>query len=92
MIRMPIGAPAVKMMFKQVGLKRALETGAFDDDMIAWSIAVMKHTETLRSETQNNPFITLRGLNPEVLLTDEELAKLRSPSAVVVGRGGHERR
>jgi len=85
MARMPISAPAVKMMFKQVGMERAIETGTFDDDMIAWSIAVMKHTETLRNEMQNNPFITLRGLNPEVLLTDEELAKLQSPVLLLWG-------
>ena len=85
MIRMPIGAPAIKMMFKQVGMKRAIETGAFDDDMIAWSIAVMKHTETFRSETLNNPFVSLRGLNPEVLLTDEELALLQSPVLLLWG-------
>ena len=85
MIRIPIGAPAIKLMFKQVGMKRAIETGTFDDDMIAWSIAVMKHTETLRSETLNNPFISLRGLNPEVLLTDEELARLRSPVLLLWG-------
>ena len=85
MIRMPIGAPAIKMMFKQVGLKRAIENGTFDDDMIAWSIAVMKHTETFRSEMLNNPFISLRGLNPEVLLTDEELARLRSPVLLLWG-------
>ena len=85
MIRIPIGAPAIKLMFKQVGMKRAIETGTFDDEMIAWSIAVMKHTETLRSETLNNPFISLRGLNPEVLLTDEELARLRSPVLLLWG-------
>ena len=85
MIRMPIGTPAIKLMFKQVGLKRAIENGTFDDDMIAWSIAVMKHTETFRSEILNNPFISLRGLNPEVLLTDEELARLRSPVLLLWG-------
>ena len=85
MIRMPIGIPAIKMMFKQVGMKRAIETGTFDDDMIAWSIAVMKHTETFRSETLNNPFVSLRGLNPEVLLTDEELARLQSPVLLLWG-------
>lgn len=85
MVRMPISAPAVKMMFKQVGMVRAIETGTFDDDMIAWSIAVMKHTDTLRSEMRNNPFITLRGINPEVLLTDNELVRLQSPVLLLWG-------
>jgi pimeloyl-ACP methyl ester carboxylesterase len=64
---------------------RAIETGTFDDDMIAWSIAVMKHTDTLRSEMRNNPFVTLRGTKPEVLLTDNELARLRSPVLLLWG-------
>ena len=85
MARMPINESAVKMMFKQVGMKRAIETGKFDSDMIAWTIAVMKHTDTFRSESANNPFITLRGLNAEVLLTDEELGRLRSPVLLLWG-------
>jgi hypothetical protein len=29
---------SVKMMLKQVGMKRAIESGKFDDDMLAWSL------------------------------------------------------
>lgn len=35
MVRMPINASAVRMMLKQVGMKRAIESGKFDDDMLA---------------------------------------------------------
>ena len=85
MVRMPIAPRAVKMMFNQVGMKRAIESGRFDDDMIAWSLAIMKHTETLKSETDNNTFISLRGENPEVLFTDEELQRVDVPVLLLWG-------
>jgi pimeloyl-ACP methyl ester carboxylesterase len=85
MVRMPINESTVKMMFKQVGLKRAIESGKFDDDMLAWSVAVMKHTGTLRSETDNNTFISLKGENPEFLFTDEELQRLHMPVLLLWG-------
>jgi pimeloyl-ACP methyl ester carboxylesterase len=85
MVRMPINASAVKMMFKQVGMKRAIESGTFDDDMIDWSVAIMKHTGTLKSETDNNVFISLKGENPEFLFTDEELQRLQMPVLLLWG-------
>ncbi len=53
MVHMPINASVVKMMLKQVGMRRAIESGKFDADMLAWCVALMKHTRTLRSETDN---------------------------------------
>lgn len=85
MVRMPINARLVAMMLKQVGMTRALESGKFDADMLAWSVAVMKHTETLKSETANNPFISLRGQSSEVLFTDEELRRVEMPVLLVWG-------
>jgi len=52
---------SVNMMLKQVGMKRALASGKFDDDMLAWSVAIMKHTGSFKSETDNNTFISLKG-------------------------------
>lgn len=85
MVHMPINASAVKAMLKQVGLKRAVETGTFDDDMIAWTVAVLKHTGTFRSETDNNTFISLKGENAEFLFTDEELERLHMPVLLLWG-------
>ena len=85
MVRMPINASAVKMMLKQVGMKRAVESGKFDDDMLAWSVAIMKHTGTFKSETGNNTFISLKGENPEFLFTDEVLQRLHMPVLLLWG-------
>jgi pimeloyl-ACP methyl ester carboxylesterase len=85
MPRMPLNRSAVKMMLKQVGMKRAIESGAFDDDMLAWVVATMKHTDTLKSETDNNTFISLKGENREFLFTDEELDRVQMPVLLVWG-------
>ncbi len=85
MLRMPITPRAVKMMLKQVGLTRAIESGAFDDAMVNWMVTLMKHTPTLESETDNNPFISLRGENPEVLFTDDELRNVDLPVLLLWG-------
>lgn len=85
MVRMPITPTAVRLMLQQVGMKRAIESGKFDDDMLAWSVAIMKHTDTLRSEIDNNTFISLRGENREFLFTDEELHRLEMPILLLWG-------
>jgi pimeloyl-ACP methyl ester carboxylesterase len=89
MVRMPITPRAVKMMLKQVGLVRAIDSGAFDDAMVDWTVTLMKHTPTLESETDNNLFISLRGENPEVLFTDDELRNVDLP--VLLLWGGEDR-
>ncbi len=85
MVRMPVNAWAVKTMLEQVGLKRAIESGTFDDRMVAWTVALLKHTGTFASETNNNTFISLRGENPEFLFTDEELQRLQMPVLLLWG-------
>ena len=85
MVRMPINARAMKMMLKRVGMKRAIESGKFDEDMLAWSVAVMKHTGTFKSETDSNTFISLKGANPEFLFTDEELRRVHLPVLLLWG-------
>lgn len=85
MVRMPVNASAVKMMLKQVGMKRAVESGTFDDDMLAWFVAIMNHTGTFKSETDNNTFISLKGQNPEFLFTDEDLQRVHMPVLLLWG-------
>jgi pimeloyl-ACP methyl ester carboxylesterase len=85
MVRLPINASAMKLMLKQVGIKRAIESGKFDDDMVAWTVAIMRHTRTFKSETDNNTFISLRGENPEFLFTEEELQRLHMPVLLLWG-------
>lgn len=85
MVRMPINASAVRMMLKQVGMKRAIRSGKFDDEMMAWTVANLKHTGTFESETDNNTFISLKGENPDFLFTDDELQRLQMPVLLLWG-------
>lgn len=85
MVRMPINRRAVKTMLKQAGLKRAIESGNFDDAMADWMVNLLKHTGTFRSEIENNVFITLRGQNPEMLFTDAELQRVDMPVQLLWG-------
>ena len=85
MVRVPVHAAVLSAMFKQGGMKRAIESGKFDDDMLAWCLAIMNHTGTFKSETDNNTFISLRGQKPEFLFTDEELQRLHMPVLLLWG-------
>lgn len=85
MTRLPITEGAVRMMLKQVGLGRAIESGQFDQHMLAWTVSLLRDTDTFRSETDNNTFITLRGQRPELLVTDEELDRLNLPVLLLWG-------
>ena len=85
MVRMPINRRAVKMMLKQAGLKRAIESGNFDDAMADWTVALLKQTDTFRSEIENNVFLTLRGQRPEMLFTDAELQRVDTPVLLLWG-------
>ena len=85
MKRMPVTARGVRMMLRQVGMVRAVETGTFDDDMVEWTVAIMAHTDTLASELDNNTFVSLRGANPELLFTDAELQCVDVPVLLLWG-------
>ncbi|MEZ5169086.1 MAG: alpha/beta hydrolase [Acidimicrobiales bacterium] len=83
--RMPITRSVLRAMLKQVGMKRAIETGTFDDDNLDWCLALLAHTDTLGSETANNSFISWRGENPDYLFTDAELQRVDIPVLLLWG-------
>lgn len=59
--------------------------GDVDDDMVTWTVTLLNHTETLRSETDNRTFVSIRGANPELLFTDEELKHVDMPVLLLWG-------
>ena len=81
MVRMPMSRWAVKEALRQFGLGRAMDAGTFDDEMIDWAYALMRHTDTLRNDILSSPDVItpLRGQNTDLLLTDALLAKLEMP-------------
>lgn len=81
MPRMPVSRGMAKGMLRQIGLRRAIRTGTFTDEMIDWFLALLSHTDTLRNDMASSPqaVTPIRGFNRQLLLTDEELARLTMP-------------
>jgi pimeloyl-ACP methyl ester carboxylesterase len=87
MSRMPITRSIIKGLLRQMGMKRAVATGTFDDDMIDWFLALLQETDTLRNDMQSSPdLITpIRGQNRRLHLTDDLLARLTMPVLLLWG-------
>lgn len=79
--RIPMSRSMVKTALAQFGLGRAIESGKFDDVMLDWAYALMRHTPTMRNEMRSLPDVVtpIKGVNRDLLLTDELLAKLTMP-------------
>jgi pimeloyl-ACP methyl ester carboxylesterase len=81
MTRMPMTRGMVKSALKQFGMSRAIKSGAFDEDMLEWAYALLRYTDTMTNEVRSSPKVVtpIRGINRELLLNDELLAKLTMP-------------
>jgi pimeloyl-ACP methyl ester carboxylesterase len=81
MTRLPMTKAMVRRALRQFGLGRAIDSGSFDDHMLEWAHALLRHTDTLANDLRSSPrvFTPIRGQNPDVLLTDELLARTTMP-------------
>ena len=81
MTRLPMTRGMVARALRQFGLGRAIDSGAFDDHMLDWAHALLRHTDTLANDVQSSPqvFTPIRGQNRDLLLTDDLLAKVTMP-------------
>lgn len=77
----------VTMLLRQVGLGRALDTGRFSPEALAWFVALFRETNTLRNDIGATPRVItpIGGLNERVLLTPELLGSIRAPTHFVWG-------
>jgi pimeloyl-ACP methyl ester carboxylesterase len=87
MSALPVTRGMVKSLLRQIGLKRALETGRFDEAMIDWFVSLLRDTDTMRNDIRSSPtMITpLHGLNERVLFTDDLLARVTMPALFLWG-------
>jgi len=81
MARMPMTRRMVKGALRQFGMGRAIDSGAFDDEMIVWVYLLLRETDTLANELRSSPKVVtpIKGFNMELLLTDDLLSKLTMP-------------
>lgn len=81
MASMPTPKAAVRPMLRQIGLGHALDTGTFGDTEVDWFHALLRHTSTMANELRAGPKILtpLRGMNPDILLSDQVLSQISTP-------------
>jgi pimeloyl-ACP methyl ester carboxylesterase len=81
MTRVPMTRGMVKGALRQFGLGRAIDSGAFDDDMLDWVCALLRYTDTMANDLRSSPKVVtpIRGFNRNLLLTHELLGKLTMP-------------
>jgi pimeloyl-ACP methyl ester carboxylesterase len=81
MTRLPMTKAMVQRALRQFGLGRAIDSGTFDDHMLDWAHALIRHTDTLANDLRSSPrvFTPIRGQNLDVLLTDDLLARTTMP-------------
>ena len=79
--RMPISRASAKMMLRQIGLRGAIDSGKFNDDMLDWFVALLRYTPTMLNEIRATPkMITpIKGLKRAMLFSDELLSQVTSP-------------
>ena len=85
--KMPVTRTMVKTLLRQIGLKRAIDTGTFTDEMIDWFWSVQRDTDTMANDLRSTPkmITTMRGLNKRILHTDEILARVTMPTLFLWG-------
>lgn len=78
---LPVTRGMVKSLLRQIGLRRAIDTGRFDDAMLDWFVSLLRDTQTMRNDLRASPkaVTPVRGLNRRMLLTDELLARVTMP-------------
>lgn len=81
MARIPPNERAVRMLLRQIGLGRALESGMFPQESVDWFVALLRNTPTIRNELRATPRIIqpIHGLNERVLLTPAVLGAITAP-------------
>lgn len=87
MTKIPPTRFSIKMILKQIGLKRALESGRVSNELMDWFLALLRHTNTMANELKANPHVItpIRGISPKMLLTDDLIGKIKAPVLFIWG-------
>jgi 2-hydroxy-6-oxonona-2,4-dienedioate hydrolase len=78
--RIPVNERVVRSMFRQIGLRQALEAGRIPQEAIDCYVALLRHTDTMRNELEVGRWtMTRKGLHEGIVLPDELLSTIRAP-------------
>ena len=85
----PANDASVRRMFRQIGLRQALDAGRVAPEAIASYAALLNHTPTMRNELALGRAVVspLGGLDPQLALSPGEQAALAMPVLVAWGDG-----
>jgi 2-hydroxy-6-oxonona-2,4-dienedioate hydrolase/4,5:9,10-diseco-3-hydroxy-5,9,17-trioxoandrosta-1(10),2-diene-4-oate hydrolase len=81
MVAIPPTERTVRMIFKSIGLRQALEAGRISQEMLGSFLALLRDTDTMRNELAAGPRLLtpIRGLNADTLLPIELLNRVTTP-------------
>ena len=77
----------VKGMLRQIGLRGAVDSGRFTEEMVDWFLAMLRYTDTMANELRAGPRIItpLRGMNDSILLPASLLGSITVPTFFLWG-------
>lgn len=81
MTRFPVTPGMAKTLLRQIGLKRAIERGRFDNHMVDWFVSLLRETDTMINDIHSSPKVVtpIRGINQRMLLSTDLLARVTMP-------------
>jgi 2-hydroxy-6-oxonona-2,4-dienedioate hydrolase len=84
---LPVTRGMVKALLRQVGLRRAIDTGTFTAEMIDWFLALQRDTDTMANDLRSSPKVItpIKGLDERILHTDGLLAQVTVPTLFLWG-------
>jgi pimeloyl-ACP methyl ester carboxylesterase len=87
--RMPATDRSVRQMFRQIGLREAVDGGRVSDEAIAAYAALVNHTPTMANELAlGRLFVSpIHGLRPGIALSAADAAHIRAPILLLWGEG-----
>lgn len=93
--RLPVSRRMVRGMLASAGMRGAIESGGFTDEMLTWMVALLGDTDTMRNEVRTAPRpIGLRGPIEAARLTPGQAQRIDAPVHLVWGTddpfGGRE--
>ncbi len=87
MAEIPPTKGAVRAMLRNIGLRAAIDSGRFTDQMVDWYVALLRDTDTMRNEMTAYPRIMrpVRGMDEAVILPASLLEQIDAPVGVLWG-------
>jgi pimeloyl-ACP methyl ester carboxylesterase len=85
--RLPANERTVRAMFRAIGMREAMDAGQVSDEAVRAYAALINETATLRNELALGRAVAspLRGLDPRLLLTEEERGSIQQPVRFIWG-------